>query len=77
MKAASKFTSAERGRAKSTYSKRKVLWKKVSELIRAGHTSDVAIDKIYKAYGESQPVTKILIAMIRDKKNGGHPQLRI
>jgi hypothetical protein len=62
---------------KFTYSKRKDVWDKISELIRAGYTSDVAIDKIHKAYGERLSVTKIILAMIADQKNGGHPQLRV
>jgi hypothetical protein len=74
-KAARLFTTVERGRSKHTYSKRKHVWDKISELIRAGYTADVAIDKMYKAYGESLPVTKIILAMIADQKNGGHPQL--
>ena len=49
----------------------------ISGMTRAGYTADVAIDKIYKMYGESLSVTKILLAMIEDRKNGGHPQLRI
>jgi hypothetical protein len=76
-KAARLFTTVERGRSKFTYSKRKHVWDKISELIRAGYTADVAIDKMYKAYGERLSVTKIILAMINDQKNGGHPQLRI
>ena len=76
-KAARLFSSVERGRSKYVYSRRKVAWDMISALIRAGYTADVAIDKIYKVYGESLPVTKILLAMIEDRKNGGHPQLRV
>jgi hypothetical protein len=77
MKAARLFTAAERGRSKHSYSRRKAVWDKIAELIRAGYTSETAIDKIYKAYGESLPVSTIISAIIRDRKNGGHPQLRI
>ena len=52
-------------------------WDMISGMTWAGYTADVAIDKIYKAYGESISVTKILLDMIEDQKNGGHPQLRI
>jgi len=77
LKAARLFTSAERGRSKHTYSKRRHVWNKISEMIRAGFSADVAIDKIYKAYGESLPVSRIILTMVKDHKNGGHPQLRI
>ncbi len=76
-KAAQLFTSAKRGRSKYTYCRRKHVWKKISELIRAGHSSDTAIDNMYKAYGESLYVTKIICAMVADAKNGGHPNLRV
>jgi hypothetical protein len=76
-KAARLFTAQERGRSKCCYCKRKVVWEKIAEMIRAGYTAETAIDKIYKVYGENQPVTKILKAMVRDRKNGGHPQLHI
>ena len=38
-KTAKNFTSRERGANRFTYSRRKVFWDKVTELIRAGHTS--------------------------------------
>jgi hypothetical protein len=76
-KAARLFSTAERGRSKFTYCRRKHVWDKISELIRAGYTSETAIDKMYTAYGESLPVTKIITAMMQDRKNGGHPNLRI
>jgi hypothetical protein len=76
-KAARLFTTAERGRSKFTYCRRKHVWDNISELIRAGYTSETAIDKIYKAYGESLPMTKIILAMMQDRKNGGHPNLRV
>jgi hypothetical protein len=34
----------------------------IAELIRAGCTSETPIDKIYKADGESLPVSKIISA---------------
>ena len=46
LKAARLFTPHERGRSKFTYTKRKVVWDKVSEMVRAGDTADLAIDKI-------------------------------
>jgi hypothetical protein len=56
MKAARLFTATERGRSKHSYSRRKAVWDKIADLIRAGYTSETAIEKIYKAYGESLPV---------------------
>jgi len=76
-KPAKDFTLHERGALKSKYYWRNVFWKKVSELIRAGYTADVAIDKIYQCYGMDSATTSIINAMIRDKKIGGHPNLSV
>ncbi|KAG6623923.1 uncharacterized protein IUM83_02063 [Phytophthora cinnamomi] len=76
-KPAKEFTRAERGANKFAYSRRKAFWDSVAYLVRAGLTSDVAIDRIYAAYGRQRPVTAILTALRRDKKNGGHPALRV
>ena len=75
-KAARDFTSKERGKCKFIYSRRKVFWDTVSKLIRAGHTSDSAIDQIYNIYGRSQGVTYILKKLSTDRRNGYHPRLR-
>jgi hypothetical protein len=74
-KAAKAFTAEERGRVKYNYHRRKVVWDKISEMIRAGHTSNTAIDAIYDAYGRaSMSVTAIIIQMLRqDKRTGCHP----
>ena len=50
---------------------------KVSEMIRAGFTAEHACDKIYSVYGARLPITRIINAMICDKKDGGHPELRV
>ena len=76
MKPVRLFTYHEHGRSKFVFSKRKVFWKKVSEMVRAGMLAEVAIDKIYKVYGEGQAVTKILREMQKDKARGGHPELQ-
>ena len=76
MKPARLFTYHERGQSKFVFSKRKVFWKKVSEMVRAGMLAEVAIDKIYKVDGEGQAVTKILREMQKDKARGGHPELQ-
>ncbi|ETP04478.1 hypothetical protein F441_18743 [Phytophthora nicotianae CJ01A1] len=77
LKPAKEFTAAERGANKFAYSRRKVFWDVVSAFVRTGFTSDVAIDKIYAAYGRQLSVTRILTALRTDKHQGGHPSLRL
>ena len=67
----------ECGRVKYNYHRQKVVWDKIAELVRAGWTSDMAIDAIYNAYGQHLPVTQIINAMQRDQVNGGHPSLQV
>ena len=50
---------------------------KVSEMIRARFTVERACDKIYSVYGASLPIIRIINAMICDKRDGGHPELRV
>lgn len=76
-KPAKDFSSSERGKNKSMYCRRKVFWDVISTLIRAGYTSDTAIDKVYQVYGRGTSVTSILVMMVRDRKNGGNPNLRV
>lgn len=77
-KAARLFTAAERGQVKYSYHRRKVVWDKIAELIRAGHTAQTAVDLIYEAYGGVNiPVTRIINQMRRDKQTGGHPMLHV
>lgn len=71
------FTRAERGRTKFIYYRRKVFWDTVAGLVRAGYTAHAAIDRIYEAYGPEKTVTQILNQMLKDRHNGGHPQLRV
>ncbi|KAE8999624.1 hypothetical protein PR001_g19008 [Phytophthora rubi] len=52
-KPAKEFTRAERGANKFAYFRRKMFWDIVACLVRAGFTSDTAIDKIYAVYGDS------------------------
>ena len=74
-KPAKEFTVEERGKNKSMYCRRKVLWDVIRSMVRAGHTSHAAIDKVYLVYGRGTSVTKILLMMVRDRKEGGHPSL--
>jgi len=76
-KAAKLFTDHERGRVKSVYTWRLIVWEEISLLVRAGDTYLVAIDRIYKAYGPTLPVTTIIKRIRDDRKTGRHPALRI
>ena len=76
-KPAKEFTLEERGKNKSMYCRRKVFWDVIRSMVRAGHTSHTAIDKVYLVYGRGTSVTKILLKMIRDRKEGGHPSLTV
>ena len=76
-KAAKDFSSVERGRVKYRYHRRKVVWDKISEMVRAGHNSEDAINKIYDAYGHKTSVTNIINKMRKDRKDGGHPNLQV
>ena len=76
-KPAKDFTLEERGKVKSVYCRRKVFWDVVASLVNAGHTSEVAIDKVYACYSRGKSVTTILLNMVQDRKNGGHPNLRV
>lgn len=69
------LTAVEQGGDKTNYSWRKVFWDMVVSLIVCGHVSDVAVDMMYGAYGRSQSLTQVLVAMQRDKAEGGHPAL--
>ncbi|ETO62385.1 hypothetical protein F444_19686 [Phytophthora nicotianae P1976] len=42
-----------------------------------GANNDVAVDRIYAIFGRQLPVTSILLALRRDKQQGGHPSLRL
>ena len=76
-KAAKSFTRAERGANRFAFLRCLVFWEMVTSLVLRGHTSDLAIDKVYGVYGRRLWVTVILKAMTRDRKErGGHPELR-
>jgi hypothetical protein len=46
-KPASEFTREERGKVKGKYHCRKILWDLIGQLVRAGLSSDAAIDHIH------------------------------
>ena len=76
-KAAKDFTREERGKVKHKFHRRKVLWDKISEMVRSGWSADEACNKIYDVYGPHENVTRIINLMKRDKRTGGHPSLRV
>jgi hypothetical protein len=51
------------------------VWDIVSNLVNAGIIARVAIDRIYNHYGANRSVTRIINDIMRDKKNGGLPQV--
>ena len=58
---------------KSMFSVRKPFWEKVVEMVRSGLTSQQACGEIYRAYGESTSVTKILQQIKADRRSGQWP----
>jgi hypothetical protein len=70
------FTALERGANKFAYSRRKIFWDMVSTMVRSGHTSDAAIDKIYAVYGKRLSVSSVLLRMRADRKTGGNAALQ-
>ena len=70
------FSARDRGKCKYTYHRRKVVWDKVSEMVRSGFTVNEACNSIYSAYGHRSSLTSIINQMRKDKKTGGHPNLR-
>ena len=59
-KAARLFTPVERGRVRKKYSRRNLVWQKISSLIRGGRCHQDAIDHVYQEYGVSSTVTQVL-----------------
>ena len=76
-KPARDYTPAERGANKCLYSRRKVFWDCIDTHCKMGFEWRVAVNRVYEAYGRKLSVTKILLAMTRDKAIGGHPNLNI
>ena len=68
------WTGAERGKDCFKCYNRNVFCVQVSQMIRAGHTTERAGDLVYRAYGANLSVTKVIKKMIADK-TGGHPAL--
>jgi Transcriptional activator of glycolytic enzymes len=77
-KRARDFTPTERGRCKKTYSRRKVVWVMIDHLLRSRPNTTIQsnIDAILDCYGRNLPVTQIIDGLVRDRRTGGHPNLR-
>ena len=77
-KGAKLFSPKERGNVRYLYTKRKVFWDKVVEMVHAGYTAKTAIDKMYDVYGNIS-VTQMIKKLREDKmKNScGNPELRV
>ena len=71
-KPAREFTQAERGRCKAVYSQRKPFWECMERQIDRGATKVVALKRVMQVYEHHGSVTKMLIAIRKDKKRGGH-----
>jgi hypothetical protein len=69
-KPASQFSHGERGKVKHKYFRRNIVWKMVLKMVNSGLTSDAAIDRIYGVYGAQMSTTKIINAIIDDRKRG-------
>ena len=65
-KPAKDFTTAERGREKYKYSRRKVVWSLIDEMTNKGYSAEGAIARIYQTYGHKLSVSKITIAIRKD-----------
>jgi hypothetical protein len=77
-KAAMHFTAQERGAVKHKFTRRKRVWDIIRSLIRAGHTAQTAIDRIYAVYGQGTTVTTILNRIAADRRNNTlHPDLAV
>eukprot|EP00957_Ditylum_brightwellii_P000612 47620-Ditylum_brightwellii.AAC.1 len=74
-KAAKLFSQSECGIVKVVYTKRKVVWDTISNMVHAGYSVQYVIDKIYGVYGQLS-VTEITKKLREDKKHGGHIELR-
>jgi hypothetical protein len=58
------------GKVKHKYHRRKIIWDLISTLMHGGLTAQVAIDRIYDHYGQSESVTTIINKMKDDLRNG-------
>ena len=71
-KPAREFTRAERYRCKAMYSQRKLFWECTERQIDRGDTKITALKRVMQVYEYPGSVTKMLIAIRKDGKRGGH-----
>ena len=76
-KTAKDFTDNKRGVDKCKYYQRNVIGRKLGDMILVRLSADEACDLIYHCYGASFSVTAMLNKRISDKRQEGHPGLRI
>ena len=73
-KPASEFTMDERnanGSIKQQYHNRSKVRRVIKKLIDKGYSAEVAVHKIYQAYGYNNSITHIIKRIVKDNKNGG------
>ena len=78
-KPAEQFTRAERNVSKKVavmYGRRNAVWQLIKRLMDSGHRIEVVLNRIHTVYGWNLSVTQIIKAVLKDKKTGGHPNLR-
>ena len=72
---ARKFSRGQRGKCKASYCQRKVFWDCVVRQIDAGKTYRTAIAEIEEIYGHLGSMSKMLVALRKDERRGGHCRL--
>jgi len=76
-KPAREFTAEERGGVKCTHHGPKVVWDQMSLMIRVGCTAQTACDCMCEVHGVNTTVAQLINRMGVDRRNGGHPALRV
>ena len=64
------------GGIKQKFYRRSVVWKLMSTLVNRGCNVQEAIHMIKEAYGHNCTVSQYIDKIIKDRQNGGHPNLR-
>lgn len=71
-------SDAERGRVKLKYSRQKVIWEVVQNMVSLGHSANQTSYRICQVYGPQTIVTDIINRLRKDKNNGTlNPNLQI
>jgi hypothetical protein len=64
------------GGIKQKFYRRSVVWKLINGLVNRGCHVQEAIHMIKEAYGHNCTVSQYIDKIIKDRQNGGHPNLR-